>query len=74
MVILIAIVGSEQFPVGNQRTSRDHSNYSVTEIGQDNEKDTGCHSDSSEKPSANGGVKNLQGGVIVLMMIIIQQI
>ena len=47
----------------------DHLNYIIVEIGQDTEKSSGdlrrleetyCHSNSSEKPSANTDVKNSQ--------------
>ena len=49
------------------RTSRDHSNHStIVKIGQNTEKSLGeeetCHhSNSSEKPLANAGEKNLKG-------------
>ena len=38
----------------DMRTSGDHPNYSIVEIGQNTEKSPG---DSSERPSANVGVK-----------------
>ena len=45
----------------------DHPNYCINEIGQNTEKSPGgrleetcCHSNSSEKTSANAGVKNSQ--------------
>ena len=50
--------------LGNKRTSEDHPNNSVFKISQNTEKSPGnlqetcCHSNSSEKPSANAGVKN----------------
>ena len=46
------------------QTSGDHPNYSIIENGQNTEKspwrleETCCHSDSSERPSANADVKN----------------
>ena len=48
----------------NQRTGRDHPDYSIVKIGQNTEKSPGdlrktfCHSNYSEKLSANVGVKN----------------
>ena len=52
--------------------AQDHPNYSVIEISQNTEKEsrspeeTCCHSDSSERPSANGGVKNSQRSKIII--------
>ena len=48
---------------GNRRTSGDHSNYSIVEVDQ---KSLGylrrpAVTCSSERPSANAGVKNSQG-------------
>ena len=49
--------------LGDKRTSGDHPNYSIAEIGQNIEKSPGdlsltcCHLNSSEKPSANAAVK-----------------
>ena len=49
--------------VGNWRTSRGHPNYSIIEISQNNEKSQGSSrrltvtQDTSERPSANAGVK-----------------
>ena len=54
-------MGTETGVLGNKRTSRDHSKHSNIEIIQNSKKSpevTGCHSYSSEKPSANAGVKN----------------
>ena len=48
----------------NKRTTGDHSNYSIINIGQNTEKSPGetCyHSDSSKRPPANAGEKNSQG-------------
>ena len=50
---------------GNKRTSGDHPNYSIVEIGQNTEKSPGdfktcCLSNSSESPSAKTDVKNLK--------------
>ena len=51
---------------GNKRTSRDHPNYYIIENGQNAAKspgkpeETGGHTDSSERPLANAGVKNSQ--------------
>ena len=50
---------------GNNKVSGDHPNYCIIEISQNTEKSPGdlkrcCHSNSSEKPSANTGVKNSQ--------------
>ena len=47
---------------GNNRTRVNHPKYSFIKIGQNAEKsfgvkDTRCHSNSSEKLSANAGVK-----------------
>ena len=50
--------------VGTRRTSRDHSNYSIIEIGQHTEtspedlRRLASHSDSSERPSAKTREKN----------------
>ena len=51
--------------LGNKRKSGDHPNYCITEIDQNTEKrpgdeETCCHSDSSERTSANTDVKNCQ--------------
>ena len=57
--------------IGNQKTSRDHPNYSIVEIDQNTEfrwpKETCGHLDSSERPSANVGEKNLQGVIITII-------
>ena len=69
---------------GNKRTSRDHPNYSIVKIGQNTEKSPGdlspqdssqysvtqtfCHSNSSEKPSANAGMKNSQKRKIIMIV------
>ena len=50
--------------LGNKRTSRDRPDYSIIKTVQNTEKrheETCCHSNFSEKPSANAGVKNSQG-------------
>ena len=50
--------------LGIWQTGRDYPNDSITENGQNPEtspgrlEDTCCHSNSSEKPSANTDVKN----------------
>ena len=57
--------------VGNRRTDRHYSNYSIPKIGRDTEKTPGnlrrftvTVTKSSEEPSDNAGVKkNLQGGI-----------
>ena len=52
---------------GGWRTSGDHPDYSIIEIGQYTGKSPGrpeetcCHSDFIERPSANDGVNNSQG-------------
>ena len=59
-------------------TSGDHSNHCIIEIGQNTEKSTGdlrrleetcCLSKSSEKPSANAGVKNLKREQKIMIII-----
>ena len=45
---------------GNEKTSGDHLNYCIIEIGQNTEESPGdlrrlAHSDSNERPSANAG-------------------
>ena len=53
--------------LSNQRTSGDHAYHSIIKIDQNTEKSPGdieetCyHSNSSERPSTNIVVKNLQG-------------
>ena len=65
-------MGSERSPegsgrVGNQKTNRNHPNYSIAKIGQNTERSPGnlrrlAGTDHSKRPSANAGVnKNLQG-------------
>ena len=50
----------------NKRTSGDHPNYSIVKIDLNTKKSPGdlrrltVNQDSSEKPSANAGVKNSQ--------------
>ena len=43
---------------GDQKKNQDHSNYS--RIGKNTKQSPCCLSDTSERPSANAGVKNLQ--------------
>ena len=59
--------GTRTGGLGNKRTSKDHPKFGVIKIGKDTEKSPGnlrwleetfCLSDRSEKPSANGGMKN----------------
>ena len=50
---------------GNKRTSGDHTNYCIIEIGQNTEKGPRdlrdcCHSNSNARPSAYADVKNSQ--------------
>ena len=52
--------------LGARRTSGDHPNYNITENGQNTEEywrleETCCHSNSSERRSANTDGKNPQG-------------
>ena len=55
--------------VGNQEKNPDHHNYSIIEIGYREEswrhENTYCHSDSSESPPANDGVKNSLGIIML---------
>ena len=56
--------------LGNKRTSGDHPNFSIVEIGQNTELESGrleeicCHSNSSERLSAFADVKNSQGVIL----------
>ena len=58
------MLGKRAGRVGNRRMIQDHPNYSIIEIGKNTEKTPGdlrrlgSYSDSSERPSANAGVKN----------------
>ena len=57
--------------LGNKRTSGDHPNYSIVEIGQNTKEswwleETFCHLDSSGKPSAHVGVKNSQMNKVII--------
>ena len=56
--------------VGNQWKNQDHPNNSITEIDQNTEKSPGdlsCHSDSSERPYANTGIKKTHKSKIMIM-------
>ena len=80
--IVIGVVGSvakglekglEEFEI----RSGNHPNDSIVKIGQNTEKISGgleetcCHSNSSERPSADTGVKNFQRSKLIIMIIII---
>ena len=66
-------IGKETGELGNKRTSRDHPNYSIIKISLKTKKSPGeyeetCyHSNSSEKPSANAGVKNSQRRMTIII-------
>ena len=51
-------IGTGTGGLGNKRTSGDHPNYSIIEIGQNTERleETCCLGNSSEKLSANVGL------------------
>ena len=55
-------IGTGTGGLGNKRTNCDHPNDCIIKIDQNTEKSPGnltcCHSNSSEKPSGNAGVKN----------------
>ena len=54
--------------IENKNTSGDHPSDSTIKIGQITEKsleETCCHTKSSEKPSANAGVKNSQKSTLI---------
>ena len=59
--------------IRNKRTSGDHPKYNMIEIGQNTKKSLGdlrrlaVTQDSSEKPSANAGVKNYQMSKVILI-------
>ena len=60
--------------LGNKKTSGDHLNYCIIEIGQNTEywkeswrlEETCCHSDSSERPSANTDGEKSQGVIFYI--------
>ena len=60
-------IGTRTGGLGNKRTSRDHPNYSIIEIGQNTEKSPGdlkrlaVTQTLVKKPSANADVKNSEG-------------
>ena len=66
-------IGERTGRLRNQKTCRDHLDYSIIKIGQKTEKSPGdlkkicCHSNSSEKPSAYAGVKNSQRSKIIII-------
>ena len=62
--IVIGALGTDKGTtrLKNQRTSGDHPNWSWRF------KETFCHSDSSERPSVNAGVKNSLGIIIIWNM------
>ena len=57
-------IGTGTGGLGKKRTSGDHLNCSILEIVLNTKKSPGdlretcCHSDSTERPSANAGMKN----------------
>ena len=56
--------------LGNNRTSGDHPNYSITEISQNTEKSPGdlrSHSNSRETPLANADMKNFKRVTIIVI-------
>ena len=64
MIIMIIIIIKGAGGLGSWRTDRDYPTDSIAEDGQNTEtrlKETCCHSNSSEKPSANTDVKNSKG-------------
>ena len=67
-------IDTETEGFGNKRTSGDHSNYSIVEIGQNTKKsprETWCQSDLYGKISGNTGLKNSQMSKIIIKIIII---
>ena len=71
-------IGTESKGHENKRTSRDHLNYSIVEIGQSPKKSPGdlrrhvVTLTPEEKPSGNAGVKNSQTSKIIIIIIIIR--
>ena len=69
-------IGTWTGGLGDKRTSGDHLNNSIVEIGQNTKKEswrleeTCCHSDSSGKPSDNPGVKHFLIIIIIIIIII----
>ena len=59
--------GTETRRLRNQRTNRDHPDYCIVKIWR--LKETCCQSISSEKPSANAGVKNSQKSKTIMIKI-----
>ena len=59
----------------NQKTTRDHADYSIIKFGQNTKspgkhEETFCHSNSSENQSANAGIKNYHNNKFRCMDII----
>ena len=63
--------GKETGRTGNWRMCQDSPNYNITKIGQNTEKSPGdlLSLRSSERPSANTGVENLQGVIIITLTV-----
>ena len=63
IIVIIIRIGTRTGGLGNLRMGGNCQNYSIVEIGQNTEESHGdlkrtcCHSNSSEKTSANNGVK-----------------
>ena len=68
-------IGKGTGRLGNKRTNGDHPDYSIIKIGQNTEKSTGdlrrlaVTPNTSEKLSANGGMKNSQMSKKKMIMI-----
>ena len=66
-------IGTGTGEFGNKRTSGNHPNYSIVEIGQNTKKSPGdfgetyCYSDSRGEQSADAGVKNSQMSKITVI-------
>ena len=63
------MIDKETGGVGNKRTNGDHPDFGLIKVSQDSEKCSGdfFHSNSSEKPSVNGGLKNSRMTKIIIM-------
>ena len=58
--------------IGNMNTREDHPNDSTVKIGQNTEKSPG-HSNSSERPSADAGVKKSERSKMIIVKVHFEQ-